>query len=140
MVVVIYLLSTSNHNKKDDCNLHVLLSYIYFLHQTTTLLYHTRPRILLSYIYFLHQTTTYINYLNVIQNITIDTYYIKWLMSHIHNVQNYQKSSSCKGVGLVFFSICPQILTIFEYCLSVMETMVTCPLSGAKALTLFIWT
>ena len=117
-IVVIYLLSTSNHN----------YSFTSIASEK------------LSYIYFLHQTTTYINYLNVIQYITIDTYYIKWLMSHIHNVQNYQKSSSCKGVGLVFFSICPQILTIFEYCLSVMETMVTCPLSGAKALTLFIWT
>ena len=117
-----------------------MLSYIYFLHQTTTFQLVKFSDELLSYIYFLHQTTTYINYLNVIQHITIDTYYIKWLMSHIHNVQNYQKSSSCKGVGLVFFSICPQILTIFEYCLSVMETMVTCPFSGAKALTLFIWT
>ena len=56
--IVLYRLSTSNHNLLLHSLPFLVLSYIVFLHQTTTrskkLLRTTR----LSYIVFLHQTTT----------------------------------------------------------------------------------
>ena len=57
-VIVLYRLSTSNHNfarRRADIR---QLSYIVFLHQTTTTACSFSASVLLSYIVFLHQTTT----------------------------------------------------------------------------------
>ena len=56
--IVLYRLSTSNHNQTRYGNRGSILSYIVFLHQTTTLRYHRCMACQLSYIVFLHQTTT----------------------------------------------------------------------------------
>ena len=56
--IVLYRLSTSNHNMQPTRSNLVVLSYIVFLHQTTTSLTTTSRPNLLSYIVFLHQTTT----------------------------------------------------------------------------------
>ena len=58
-LIVLYLFSTSNHNVPRNNSLSVSLSYISFLHQTTTLVMLLDTLILLSYISFLHQTTTH---------------------------------------------------------------------------------
>ena len=57
--VVLYLYSTSNHNS--DCRVFQkhMLSYIFILHQTTTMDIKIRTAIRLSYIFILHQTTTH---------------------------------------------------------------------------------
>ena len=56
--IVLYRLSTSNHNMDLFINLLNILSYIVFLHQTTTELIDSCRCGRLSYIVFLHQTTT----------------------------------------------------------------------------------
>ena len=57
-IIVLYRLSTSNHNSRLSLTSTVLLSYIVFLHQTTTC-HELKPlHSELSYIVFLHQTTT----------------------------------------------------------------------------------
>ena len=56
--VVLYLTSTSNHNKNKDCPHLNELCYILLLHQTTTVSFKRLPRNLLCYILLLHQTTT----------------------------------------------------------------------------------
>ena len=58
-VVVLYRLSTSNHNHGSTSFLCCSLSYIVFLHQTTTYSWSLAFSPLLSYIVFLHQTTTW---------------------------------------------------------------------------------
>ena len=55
----------------------MLLSYIVFLHQTTTHSQETHPRKLLSYIVFLHQTTTLPLVLVRFANCLISSFYIK---------------------------------------------------------------
>ena len=57
-LVVLYLFSTSNHNVRQVPSVPLRLSYICFLHQTTTLLGLIPKDERLSYICFLHQTTT----------------------------------------------------------------------------------
>ena len=57
-LIVLYLFSTSNHNVNEDMLDGHLLSYIFFLHQTTTVVNVMFVKYLLSYIFFLHQTTT----------------------------------------------------------------------------------
>ena len=57
-VIVLYRLSTSNHNSSRYFLCFSLLSYIVFLHQTTTMPCGAFPDKVLSYIVFLHQTTT----------------------------------------------------------------------------------
>ena len=56
--VELYLLSTSNHTPVLSPCLSSPLSYIFFLHQTTTGYCRVVGGRLLSYIFFLHQTTT----------------------------------------------------------------------------------
>ena len=56
--IVLYLFSTSNHNPYYDLKQGIELSYISFLHQTTTSLRWHSLKSILSYISFLHQTTT----------------------------------------------------------------------------------
>ena len=56
--IVLYRLSTSNHNSLRSVLQAVWLSYIVFLHQTTTSGSQGVSRYVLSYIVFLHQTTT----------------------------------------------------------------------------------
>ena len=56
--VELYLLSTSNHNEFENLGMQPMLSYIFFLHQTTTGVTWLSLLCLLSYIFFLHQTTT----------------------------------------------------------------------------------
>ena len=58
MRIVLYRLSTSNHNISAKRSEAESLSYIVFLHQTTTLGFWSRICNRLSYIVFLHQTTT----------------------------------------------------------------------------------
>ena len=55
---IIYRLSTSNHNRLQSITHRGKLSYIVFLHQTTTPYYRACKNQILSYIVFLHQTTT----------------------------------------------------------------------------------
>ena len=56
--IVLYRLSTSNHNLNRSVAWLLPLSYIVFLHQTTTLTHRDFCASVLSYIVFLHQTTT----------------------------------------------------------------------------------
>ena len=56
--IVLYRLSTSNHNILIHFAEVGILSYIVFLHQTTTVFDSHKSRTRLSYIVFLHQTTT----------------------------------------------------------------------------------
>ena len=56
--IVLYRLSTSNHNLQLSSRRIFPLSYIVFLHQTTTYSFIPFSISLLSYIVFLHQTTT----------------------------------------------------------------------------------
>ena len=56
--IVLYLFSTSNHNLVNTVRPLPLLSYISFLHQTTTVISFPIILVVLSYISFLHQTTT----------------------------------------------------------------------------------
>ena len=56
--IVLYRLSTSNHNSNTLLIVSWLLSYIVFLHQTTTHRQRNPTSHALSYIVFLHQTTT----------------------------------------------------------------------------------
>ena len=56
--IVLYRLSTSNHNLMQRDSIYIRLSYIVFLHQTTTVSGFFTSRSWLSYIVFLHQTTT----------------------------------------------------------------------------------
>ena len=56
--IVLYRLSTSNHNPQLSVSSGLKLSYIVFLHQTTTGYTYTTLSKGLSYIVFLHQTTT----------------------------------------------------------------------------------
>ena len=58
VAIVLYRLSTSNHNAHLGMLAQLLLSYIVFLHQTTTCKIFICKCITLSYIVFLHQTTT----------------------------------------------------------------------------------
>ena len=58
LVIVLYRLSTSNHNEWRTRETTAGLSYIVFLHQTTTAYGSIRGGEKLSYIVFLHQTTT----------------------------------------------------------------------------------
>ena len=57
-LIVLYRLSTSNHNLSIFSANILRLSYIVFLHQTTTRNRHKKNKNILSYIVFLHQTTT----------------------------------------------------------------------------------
>ena len=57
---IIYRLSTSNHNLCRYRSSNRILSYIVFLHQTTTRYLIRFMAFPLSYIVFLHQTTTYL--------------------------------------------------------------------------------
>ena len=58
LMIVLYCLSTSNHNSLERLQCAHRLSYIVFLHQTTTYSVPCYSNHLLSYIVFLHQTTT----------------------------------------------------------------------------------
>ena len=77
LLIVLYRLSTSNHNHADTHNLLIKLSYIVFLHQTTTLANWIAPTSQLSYIVFLHQTTTISNQFTMRLNCLISSFYIK---------------------------------------------------------------
>ena len=57
--VVLYLHSTSNHNRAGVPPSVVRLSYIFILHQTTTVFSKGEKENMLSYIFILHQTTTF---------------------------------------------------------------------------------
>ena len=75
--IVLYRLSTSNHNLQFFHSLIQLLSYIVFLHQTTTdasLLFFVFS---LSYIVFLHQTTTRMSHADTSAYCLISSFYIK---------------------------------------------------------------
>ena len=75
--IVLYRLSTSNHNGDSVRALDSLLSYIVFLHQTTTESGVDVDTLQLSYIVFLHQTTTVITCVHYIINCLISSFYIK---------------------------------------------------------------
>ena len=57
--IVLYVFSTSNHNRDWWWSCATLLSYTSFLHQTTTWTCNPQGSLVLSYTSFLHQTTTY---------------------------------------------------------------------------------
>ena len=103
--IVLYRLSTSNHNLLSVHRTGRILSYIVFLHQTTTrvraalrisllsyivFLHQTTTHYtmcseieVLSYIVFLHQTTTTILHLRLLVNCLISSFYIKPQHFHI---------------------------------------------------------
>ena len=81
--IVLYLFSTSNHNFLPDAFTTLLLSYISFLHQTTTHRGCKNDICGLSYISFLHQTTTCFALSVVGVNCLISLFYIK--PQHIFN-------------------------------------------------------
>ena len=56
---MLYLTSTSNHNREDERKLANLLCYILLLHQTTTVNFWRCAHSSLCYILLLHQTTTH---------------------------------------------------------------------------------
>ena len=67
--IVLYRLSTSNHNFPPRLQRSNLLSYIVFLHQTTTASTRLISWTRLSYIVFLHQTTTSLIYSSDYQSV-----------------------------------------------------------------------
>ena len=75
--VVLYLFSTSNHNLSCRCPTSHKLSYISFLHQTTTRCCASSFPAQLSYISFLHQTTTFFFSFSPIFRCLISLFYIK---------------------------------------------------------------
>ena len=75
--IVLYRLSTSNHNYPLACQRRDILSYIVFLHQTTTQRDRGAHNISLSYIVFLHQTTTIAAQLRSVNHCLISSFYIK---------------------------------------------------------------
>ena len=75
--IVLYLFSTSNHNLKRKIAALSELSYISFLHQTTTGCHTSGSRGRLSYISFLHQTTTGWLSQSRSRNCLISLFYIK---------------------------------------------------------------
>ena len=75
--IVLYRLSTSNHNRFLLLCCFSVLSYIVFLHQTTTHEGQCPRSLLLSYIVFLHQTTTGDAPKGCIGDCLISSFYIK---------------------------------------------------------------
>ena len=75
--IVLYLFSTSNHNALSQRVDPYTLSYISFLHQTTTVFEYFETPDQLSYISFLHQTTTKPPKVKDEQNCLISLFYIK---------------------------------------------------------------
>ena len=67
--IVLYRLSTSNHNTGVCVSSSTGLSYIVFLHQTTTIEQGAKVKYILSYIVFLHQTTTLLIYSPDLQSV-----------------------------------------------------------------------
>ena len=82
-LIILYRLSTSNHNWTYLSMYSVLLSYIVFLHQTTTPVRSSAQSPQLSYIVFLHQTTTIGWIARCIENCLISSFYIKPQLYHI---------------------------------------------------------
>ena len=85
-----------------------VLSYILFLHQTTTDTASAKYSLLLSYILFLHQTTTYANDKVVMVGCLISCFYIKpqlpMIFSSIVVVVLYLVSTSNHNYAVVFES------------------------------------
>ena len=75
--IVLYRLSTSNHNDVEEDYTKKALSYIVFLHQTTTPILNMNSEIQLSYIVFLHQTTTWSCSPSIKSHCLISSFYIK---------------------------------------------------------------
>ena len=75
--IVLYRLSTSNHNSEKLVSAYNELSYIVFLHQTTTCYTYLLHPVALSYIVFLHQTTTFSFFSCLISYCLISSFYIK---------------------------------------------------------------
>ena len=82
--IVLYRLSTSNHNNRLSSYFRKPLSYIVFLHQTTTVLRVLLTPLLLSYIVFLHQTTTFESNTLTATNCLISSFYIKPQLPCLH--------------------------------------------------------
>ncbi len=76
-IVVLYLVSTSNHNLLRPWHIVRMLFYISFLHQTTTGWRASRGAQRLFYISFLHQTTTMLRRLPKLSSCFISRFYIK---------------------------------------------------------------
>ena len=75
--VVLYLCSTSNHNKVLNPIFAIGLSYISVLHQTTTPDRNHQLGVWLSYISVLHQTTTNLGLCHFFHSCLISLFYIK---------------------------------------------------------------
>ena len=75
--IVLYLFSTSNHNILMGWPIATRLSYISFLHQTTTIENEHIQQRGLSYISFLHQTTTVARFDGLLAYCLISLFYIK---------------------------------------------------------------
>ena len=76
-IVVLYLHSTSNHNKIEAETNVLGLYYIFILHQTTTFLQVANWLAVLYYIFILHQTTTTAHSIFSLRSCIISSFYIK---------------------------------------------------------------
>ena len=103
--IVLYRLSTSNHNCTAITLSSFLLSYIVFLHQTTTLSFGYSCGLKLSYIVFLHQTTTCDQPQCRQRNCLISSFYIKPQLSvkddMPYNIVLYRLSTSNHNLASV---------------------------------------
>ncbi len=76
-IIVFYLFSTSNHNLQSYLQILNKLSFISFLHQTTTEDVVIIGEVRLSFISFLHQTTTFCGYDGHVTYCLLSLFYIK---------------------------------------------------------------
>ena len=105
--IVLYRLSTSNHNCLGAQLRGYLLSYIVFLHQTTTTSEFGDCTVVLSYIVFLHQTTTGSCPQAAASHCLISSFYIK--PQHVckplykMDIVLYRLSTSNHNLTYIFF-------------------------------------
>ena len=103
--IVLYRLSTSNHNRRNAMPVMPWLSYIVFLHQTTTSGIMVLGCAILSYIVFLHQTTTSSPAGHHTTDCLISSFYIK--------PQQWCRQRWCPRYCLISsFYIKPQLLNV----------------------------
>ena len=105
--IVLYRLSTSNHNLNSVKSTKNALSYIVFLHQTTTITAWGFSLTILSYIVFLHQTTTGWLWWCVLRHCLISSFYIKPQPQDSQSICNiivlYRLSTSNHNIPHIFY-------------------------------------
>ena len=114
--IVLYRLSTSNHNSITSASNRFKLSYIVFLHQTTTIAIILIILMALSYIVFLHQTTTLRCFETSRVYCLISSFYIKpqrgCLCGWIYTIVLYRLSTSNHNTQTV--GEAPKIIVLYR--------------------------